>query len=381
MFARRSGNPAEPMTRMPPPRESLVDVFGLLVRYRRRLLQIVGAAFALGIAVALLSPVYYSATTVFQAASSDLNNPSKIFATERVDLYGSGEDVERVLSAAESEGTIGYLVDEFGLYDVYDVDSADVDAATVVRDELYDHYTVRRTKYDEIEITVEDQDRQRAAAMANAARERAADVIQATSQLGQGEMAELFKRSIAAKEVKLRGIADSLARINERYGVIEPNIQGQQLAGLRDATERSIGTDSVVAAELRRSSLSGRLRDSVLLIEARLQANRASRATIEQQIGNFTVGGSRAKTLLNQYAILSDQFSYDLERQQRLESLMESPGPVIYVNEVARVPDRKSRPRRTFIVLGFTLAATVFGVLGLLIYDSYKSVDWQRYAR
>lgn len=366
---------------MPPPRESLVDVLGLLVRHRRRLLQIVGAAFVLGVLVALLSPVYYSATTTFLAASADLNNPSKIFATDRVDLYGSGEDVERVLSAAESEGTVGYLVESFGLYDVYEVDTADRDAATLVREELAERYAVRRTKYDEIEITVEDEDPARAAAMANAARDRSADVIQATSQMGQRDMAALFQRSIDAKTAKLAELADSLTSISERYGVLDPAIQSQQLAGLRNSTERSIEVDSVVATELRRRSLSGRLRDSVVVIEARLRANRASRVTIDEQVRNLTIGGSRAKTLLTQYDILNDQLSYDLQRQQRVESLIESPGPVIYVSEAARLPDRKSRPKRTFIVLGITLAAAVFAVLGLLIHDSYKSVDWRPYVR
>ena len=365
---------------MPPPRESLVDVFGLIVRHRRRLLQVVGAGFVLGVLVALLSPVYYAATTTFLAASPDLNNPSKIFATDRVDLYGGGDDVERVISAAESEGTVGFLIDSFDLYAVYDVDPDGRYAETEVREELAEHYTVRRTKYDEIEITVEDRDPRRAAAMANAARDRSAAVIQATSQLGQRDMAALFARSVEAKTARLAALSDSLSDLSARYGVLDPVIQGQELAGLRNSTERSIGVDSVVAAELRRTGAGGALRDSVLVIEARLQANRASRATIDRQIGDFTVGSARAKTYLKQYDILSDQLTYDLQRQQRVESIMDSPGPVIYVNDPARVPDRKSRPARTFIVVGITLAAAVFAVLGLLLYDSYKRVDWQRSA-
>ena len=365
---------------MPPPRESLVDVFGLVWRHRRRLLQIVGAAFVLGVLVALLSPVYYSATTTFLAASTDLNNPSKIFGGDRVNLYGGGDDVERVISAAESERTVAFLIDSFDLYTVYDIDPEERYAATKVREELAEHYSVRRTKYDEIEITVEDREAQRAADMANAARDRSAAVIQATSQLGQRDMAALYQRSIDTKAARLAAISDSLAAISRRYGVLDPATQGEDLAGLRNATERSIGADSVVAAELRRTGVGGRLRDSILVIEARLKASRASRATVDRQIDAYASGSGRAKTYLAQYDILSAQLTYDLQRQQSVESVMESPGPVIYVNDPARVPDRKSRPARTFIVVGITLAAAVFAVLGLLLYDSYKRVDWQRSA-
>ena len=362
-------------------RESLVDVIGLLVRYRRRLLAIVGAAFVLAVAIALLSPVYYSATTTFLAASADLNNPSKIFATDRVDLYGSGDDVERVIAAAESEETVRFLIDSFDLYAVYDVDTTAVDATTRVRDELEKLYEVRRTKYDEIEITVEDRDPRRAAAMANAARDRAAAVIQATGMLGQRDMAALFQRSVETKRSRLRDLTDSLARLNDRYGIIDPGIQGQALAGLRDQTERSIASDSVVAGELRRRGVGGRLRDSLYLIEARLEARRANRGTIAEQVDNYTRGGSRARTFLTQYNILNDQLSYDLQRQQRVQTLMETPGPVIYLSNAARVPDRKSRPARTLIVLGVTLAAFVFASLGIIVYDTYKDVDWRGYLK
>lgn len=364
-----------------PQRESLVDVVGLLVRHRRRLAQIVGAALALAIAIALASPVYYSATTTFLAASADLNNPSKIFATERVDLYGSGNDVERVIAAAESEETLRFLVDSFDLYRVYDVDSTAPDAATLVREELDEVYEVRRTKYDEIEVTVEDRDATRAAAMANAARDRAAEVIRATSLLGQRDMAALFQRSIETKQAQLAALNDSLALVSDRYGIIEPNIQGQQLAGLRDATTRAIANDSVVAAQLRRRGVAGRLRDTLYIIEARLAALRASRATVADQTRNYTTGGASARTLLTQYNIINDQLSYDLQRQQRVQTLMESPGPIIYVSNVARVPDRKSRPARTLIVVGITAAAFVFAALGIIVYDTYKDVDWRGYLK
>ena len=364
-----------------PQRESLVDVVGLVVRHRRRLLQIVGAAFLVGLAVALLSPVYYSATTTFLAASADLNNPSKIFATDRVDLYGNGDDVERVIAAAESEETLAFLIDSFDLNEVYDIDTSARDARTRVREELADLYEVRRTKYDEIEISVEDRDRQRAAAMANAARDRAAAVIRATSMMGQRDMAALFQRSVDTKREQLSQLADSLSALNDRYGIIDPVVQGQTLAGLRDETERAIASDSVVARELRRVGVGGRLRDSLLLIEARLEAGRASRSTIGEQVSNFTRGGSRARTFLTQYSILNDQLSYDLQRQQRVQTIMESPGPVIYLSEPARVPDRKSRPARTLIVLGITLAAFLFATLGIIVYDTYKDTDWRGYLK
>ena len=362
-------------------RESLVDVLGLLVRHRRLWLGIIGAAFVLSLAVAFLSPVYYTATTTFLAASPDLNNASKLFAGEQLELYGTGDDVERVIAAAESEETVKFLIDSFDLYEVYEVDTAARYASTKVRDELYDHYTVRRTKYDEVEIFFEDQDPRRAATLANAARDRAGQVVQETAMRGQRETHALFTRAIGVKRQRLREITDSLNSLNTQFGVLDARAQGEQFSGLRDYTNRLIVEDSIFVQELARKSLSGRMRDTLMIVQARLEGSRVNREVINRQLLQYTSGSAKARTLTSENEILNEQLGFDLERIRRIESVMASPGPVIYVSNAARVPDRKSRPVRSLIVLGITLAAAILSAVGIILWDTYKAVDWKRYAR
>ncbi len=362
-------------------RESLVDVLGLLVRHRKLWLGITAAAFVLSIVVAFVSPVYYSATTTFLAASPDLNNASKLFASLEVQQYGTGNDVERVLAAAESESTMGFLIDSFDLYEVYDIDRGHRYASTTVRDELLDHYTVRRTKYDEISISVEDRDPQRAATMANAARVRTGNVIQGTALRGQREMRSLYERAVADKAVRLGAIADSLKIINAQFGILDAVIQGQQFAGMRDLSSREITGDSIFVEEFTRRGVSGRLRDTLTVVQARLAAAKVTRDLIGSQLDQYTAGSSRARMLTSEYEVLNDQLSYDRERMRRLESIMASPGPVIYVSNAARVPDRKSRPVRWLIVAGITLAAAIFSALGILLWDTYRDVVWDQSSR
>ncbi len=362
-------------------RESLIDVLGLLVRHRRLWLGITAAAFALSLVVAFVSPVYYTATTTFLAASADLNNASKLFAGQDVQLYGTGDDVERVIAAAESEETLGFLVDSFDLYDVYDIDPGDRYASTTVRDELLDHYSVRRTKYDEISISVEDRDPQRAAAMANASRVRAGAVIQNTALRGQQEMFNLYERAVSVKRDRLAEITDSLNSINARYGVLDAETQGRQFAGLNDYTSRQIMSDSIFVDEFTRRKVTGRLRDTLTVVQARLAAAKQTRQLIGSQLAQYSLGNSRARTLTSEYDILNDNLSYDRERMRRLESIMASPGPVIYVSNAARVPDRKSRPVRWLIVVGITLAAAIFSAIGILLWDTYKGIEWTKYTR
>ncbi len=362
-----------------PQRESLLDVIGVLLRQRQLWFSIVGAAAIISIIVALTLPVWYVAVTLCLAASPDQNNYSKIFTGEQVEMYGTGNDIERVIAAAESEETIRFLVDSFDLYTVYGIDSSSTRAVSDVREELHDHYSVERTRFSEIEISVEDQDPQRAAAMANAARERCGAVLQNLHLRAQQEMRSTFARAVQVKEQRLKSVADSIQMLSDNSGIIDVGVQQSELSGLVFSTEQRLIQDSVALITLSRQSLSGRLRDTLAVLRARIDANRSSRASLSAELKRFTGGRSMIQSLTAEYAIISDQLAYDRERTRQLQSLMEKPGPVIYPSSVARVPDRKARPVRWLIVVGTTLAAAIFAALGILVWDTYKQVPWSRY--
>jgi uncharacterized protein involved in exopolysaccharide biosynthesis len=47
------------------------------------------------------------------------------------------------------------------------------------------------------------------------------------------------------------------------------------------------------------------------------------------------------------------------------------------VVEEAEVPLIKSRPKRSIIVIGAAFIAFIFTVIGILILDTYRDVDWK----
>lgn len=362
-------------------RESLLDVIGHLVHKRKLWLGFTAIVFVLSLLVSLLLPVYYTATTSFLAASPDQNNHSKLFTGEKVEMYGTGNDIERIIASVESEETIGFLVDSFNLFDVYDIDSTANRAASEVRDELRDHFTVTRTKYSEIEISVEEKDPVRAAAMANAARDRAEDVVRRTARRGQEEMYTIYSESAKTKKAKQQIIIDSLKVLAQTYGIIDVGSQARDLSGLLGKVNRGVVADSARLVELLRQNVSGRLRDTLSLLQAQIEANRSIRAIITGELDRFSTGSGWVQSLNTEYYILNEQLAFDQERRRQLETIIANPGPVIYVTDRARVPDRKSRPVRWLIVVGSTLAAFLFGALGIILWDTYNKIEWQRYLR
>ncbi|MFK8058407.1 MAG: hypothetical protein AB8F78_19940 [Saprospiraceae bacterium] len=360
-------------------RENLLDVIGLLLKERKLLFGITAAAAILSILVALLLPVYYKASTTFLAASPDLTNPSKLFGGKEVAVYGTGNDIERLMGIAASEETLGFLIDSFNLMEVYDIDPKSPRARNDVREALSDLYGVKRTQYDAVEITIEDKEPARAAAMANAARERVSGVIRRVTSNGQGEMASMYVNSIRMKRDRISSVQDSLQTLTKLYGIVDVQSQRESLSGLLGATERGLTSDSVKFSRLKRMRVGGKLRDSIRVLEARIEAQRSTRIQVVDQLNTFAAVSGIISALQTEFDIVSQQLAYDQERLRQFETMGSSDGQVIHLLDSAYVPDRKSRPVRSLIVIGSTLAAFLFAALGILLFDTYKDVEWKQY--
>jgi len=360
-------------------RENLLDVVGLLLKRRKLLLSITAAAAVLSILAALLLPVYYKASTTFLAASPDLTNPSKLNGDTEVEVYGTGNDVERLMGVATSEATLSFLIDSFNLMEVYEIDPESKRARNDVREALTDLYGVKRTQYDAVEISIEDKDPMRAATMANAARIRVADVIRGVTKNGQLDVANMYRNAIKKKSNRLIEVQDSLRVLTKLYGIVDVQSQRESLSGLLGSADRSFTSDSVKLSRLKLIRAGGKLRDSMRLMEARIEANRSTRFQIIDQLNTFAAVSGTIEALQTEFEIVSKQLAYDQERLRQFETMGSNSGPVIHLLDLAYVPDRKSRPIRSLIVVGSTLAAFLFAALGILLFDTYKDVKWKQY--
>ena len=159
-------------------------------------------ATAIGaIITVLVLPVYYKSTTTFYAASPDLATPEAIFGESSIapDYYGTGNDVERIISIANSGELVGFMIDSFKLYERYDIDPESPLGPYSVRLKFNNHFEVIKTKYDAIELSMEDQEKEMAAKMANAAREYIAATSQSLIKDSQAKLLDIFENNVVAK--------------------------------------------------------------------------------------------------------------------------------------------------------------------------------------
>jgi capsule polysaccharide export protein KpsE/RkpR len=330
--------------------------------------------------------VYFESTTLFYAASEDLFKPKKVFGygESDVEYYGTTDDIQRILTVTNSYELTSHLVSTFGLYEHYNVDSTRNKAAFVVREKLMNHYEIIRTKYDAIELTIEDRDPKVAAAMANSARDKINSIISEMIRGSQKKVIESYTKTIENKEKALKVIQDSLSSAQIRSGIFDPVAQTEYLSTLITSTETKLVSESAKLESYKNSS--GRAtRDSIAKLTASiagLQSQRDmlyGRDTSKQSNYSFERFNKAKGTIMvldDSYKKATNTVNIEKELLKTLESAYDLQVPAIHVVETAQIPVIKSRPKRTLVVLASTFAAFLFMILGVLFIESYKHLDW-----
>lgn len=357
---------------------SLLDVLKTLYRWRRFVVGLPLATAVVTSLIVLAVPVYYKSTTTFYAASTDLQKPEAFSATQNADIeyYGTKEDVDRLLSIARSGELVQFLVDSFDLYTHYQIDTADPLAPYYVAETLSDLYKVKKTKEGAIEISVEDTDRQLAARMANAARARVNAMALRLIKNSQRQMIDGYWQRIAEKEAMLQSLADSLRSLREQYGIFSTRAQGQILAELAARTEARLVLNQTRLQVLQQSRTVPR--DTILFLQAQVRAMEEELKSTRTLIERFNRGLALVEALELQYREVNDKLAQDRERLKQIEAAWRAEVSALHLLEPAVPAVVKSRPLRTLTVVVATLAALLFVVLAVLVFEHYRRLDWRQ---
>ncbi len=354
-------------------KDSLVDILRILYKWRKRIILVCVIAAVGSIIISLTMPNYYMAETVFLAASPDLSQPDELFKDSKKRIYGDDLDVDRMLTIAKSSKLLTYLVDTFNLYDRYNIDPDESRAQFKVQKKLINLYSVERNKYNAIVISVEDKDPEVAAQIAKAARERIDYAAQEIIRESQERMIETYEKSIEKKKNMMEEIRDSLKYFRNQYGIYNAETQGELLGGL----VAKIGSE-LEGTKAKLKVLKGQpgvTRDSLVNTEAKLASLENQAKVLNEQLTAFNKGATQMMSYFQRLQTVNFQVSSDMERYNQFKSSYESDFSAIHLIEEAKVPDNKSRPKRSIIVVVSVLLAFIFSMLATLLLETYKDLN------
>jgi tyrosine-protein kinase Etk/Wzc len=359
--------------------DNLLEVIRLLFRWRKHLIITVAIAAIGSIIISLLLPVYYEATTTLLPVNPLLKSPNHVYgtSTENPEPFGTEEDLDRMLAIAESKELTDYLIKEFDLYNHYNIDTTDVKSPYKIKKHLFKLYNAQKNEFGEIEISVEDKDKDLARDMANAIRVKMDYIDQQLMKENQRSMVLMYENELNGKDAYLKIMKDSLSAFRQQYGIYDIKAQGEFVS----QTIPKIQSDlSGVRASLKYYRSTG-LKDSIRSIEGRerdLAGKLAAFSGTGEGFNLSTFNEGREKILFLEQFLesYSEEMAEQREIYRRYKSVAESNIPSVYTVEVAYTPIVKSYPVRWLIVAGGVFIAFVLAVMAILILDRYRDVQW-----
>ncbi len=368
-------------------KESLVDVLKVVYRWRKPIIIVCGLAAIGSIIISLMMPNYYKSTTVIYPTNPSLSSPSQIFGTtEEVNYFGEDEDVNRILTIANSTDVVGFLIKKFNLMEHYDIDSTDAKADFKTQKQFKKLYEVVKDKYDNIQISVEDTDKDLATKIVNQARGKVDDINKKLILVNQEKLLKAYEENVKSLEKNLSKVSDSLTILRKKYGIYDIESQSELLAKIVSRAETNLVRDEAKLQALL-SSGNGRA-DSLAMLRARIAGFKKelssltdANSTSNINLKRFNDGISKVKVLTDLQEQITEDLSRDREKYYKVKSAFASDIASIHTIEVGVTPINKSRPMRSIIVLGSIVAALVFSLLGVLILEGYHSIDWKEVTR
>ncbi|MCH2022167.1 MAG: capsule biosynthesis protein [Saprospiraceae bacterium] len=362
---------------------TLLDIIGILYRWKKPLLVLVLVSALGSIVASLLLDDYYTAYATFVPT----NEEQKLFdSAGNLTLYGGDDAVSRVLIFAESAPFVNYMIHEFNLDSVYNIDASTPRGQNKVEKRFRKLYDIKRNKHSGLEISIQDKDPEVAFTMVK----RALDKIEVLYRNATAQNKELIKqtyeKAILEKEKELIVVADTLTRLRKKFNIFDVASQSESLSAMLSKLEGNLVYDEAKLAAFIKYKAP---RDSIVNVKARIEG------AIKQQ--KLMRGGLRnnenIETSSDIYAFnrgrdliiywetkitnLNEELSLIITQFAKFKTHAYSNIAGIIILEPVQVPNLKSYPIRSFIVVGSILVSIILGVIGVLILDTYKRVDWE----
>jgi len=355
----------------PVPRIDLLELLLVLAREKKLILQVALAAAVVAIIVSLIWPKMYTATTTIlppQQNQSVLSSMlGQLAGNQTLDLRDLGvkSPSDVFVAMLKSRTAEDELVNRFDLRKVYDVKRYQ-DA----RKKLEKRSEIDPEKEGLISIQVSDRDPKRAAEIANAWVEALGNLNQHLALTEAAQRRAFYEQKLAAEREDLAKAELALKQLEQRTGLIQPDAQTRALIGAVADVRAQIAAREVQLQSMRSYATPNNpdvQRVERELAELRSQFSRLSQtesnsSTVNEgslQIPAGHVAGASIEYLQAARELRYHESLYDfLSRQLEAARIDEAKNAVVVqVVDRAVVPERKSSPQRTLVVLITTILA------------------------
>ena len=354
---------------------SLIQVLKILAKWKKQILIVTGLVGLISVIGSLMMPNYYTSSALVYAASPTLANPDPIGGAEKqFYTYGTGEDLDRLFSIANSGTIKNFIIKKFNLAEHYDIDTTNLKGKAKLALHFDKLYETTKTKFDALMISVEDTDPKLARDMVRDIRMKIDETAQKLVKESQYLTIQSLEEGIKNQMSTLTLYGDSLTILKDKYKITDSKEQASSYAIMSTENISILAENEAKLKEMIRYKLP---RDSVNKVRAIVAGLKSKIEITDSLIKVFNSGLLPVKQLETSQNKGIAEVSLERERLKKLQSSYNKSFTTLHIVEKETVPFEKSRPKRMFIVLGLTMLAFILSCLGVLLVEGTKDINWR----
>jgi tyrosine-protein kinase Etk/Wzc len=356
---------------------SLLDLLIVVVRNRRLILKIAACTIVVGIILSLVLPFKYTAMTAIlppqQGSSAGSALMSQLGGLGSVASFAGGGALglknpnDLQVALLKSRTVEDAMVDRFHLMELFHAK-----LKSVARKDFEKIVEIDSGSKDGvISISVTDRDPRRAADMANGYVEEFKKYSAGLAVTEASQRRLFFEQQLVQAKDNLANAEEELKKVGQKTGMIQLDSQARaaielvaELRGQIAAKEVQIsGMRSFATGENPELQLAEQQLASLRSQEEKLGANPDGASNVMIPKGNLQAAGIEYVRKLRDVKYFETIFDL-LARQFEVAKIDEArQGTIVQVVDRAIVPDKRSSPQRTLIVLGAVVLGLFLGVV------------------
>ncbi len=189
---------------------SLIYLIKLMIKWKKQLIVISIIASIAGVATAFILPVYYKSVCLFYPYSPKAYDPRFLFSSGTdIDLFGTGDDADRVISIGNSSDISNYIINKYNLIDRYDINRNDPYQWIDVTKNFQQNYKIAEDDRSAIVVTVFDKNADTAALMAN-------DIVEQIDYFNRKPLMESSKKQLDKYKKDLEVKYNTIDSLNKK---------------------------------------------------------------------------------------------------------------------------------------------------------------------
>lgn len=360
---------------------NLLDVVGAVWRWRKMIIILVAVVVFGTVVVSFTMPNYFTAYVTVVPA----NEEKDLFGegTKNNSLYGDEDAIDRAIIFANSAPLIGFMIDSFKLAERYDINTSTAKGEDKVAKRFRKLYNVKKNEHSGIEMSIEDIDPELAAVMLQALVTKLGELYKVATKRNKDLLLQTYEAALDNKRKDLQRMSDSLMLLRQRYNIYDVDQQGELLAEMMVNSESQLAESQ---AKLEAFRAQGGRRDSIVNLSAKVRGlsrklemlrsqSDSSKSTISLKA--YNEGREKILAYEEQIESLTEDLGEIQTQYAQFRAQAESKAEAIIVLEPVEIPKIKSYPKRSILVIAAAFLAGIIGIMGALVLDLNKRVDWK----